>query len=109
MALIVCQVISERSDQLTFTWSDGTNPFEPYSLSRLQLEAFREAVRTARTQLAELVRLHLSAPVSLELQQEAGHALAMAGHRLHQAVFTPEAEQQQRADNVRTWLAALNE
>ena len=79
MSLIVCQVIADRPDQLTFTWSDGTNSFEPYSLTRLPLEAFRAAVRVARERLAELVQFHLDPPAPPEQLRQASHAV---GRRL---------------------------
>jgi hypothetical protein len=107
MSLIVCQVIADRPDQLTFTWSDGTNSFEPYSLTRLPLEAFRAAVRVARERLAELVQFHLD-PAPPEQLRQANHAIALAGRRLYETIFAPDAEQISRAAVVRNWLAELN-
>jgi hypothetical protein len=108
MTLIVCQVIADKPDQLTFTWSDGTNPFEPYSLNRLQLEDFKKAVRTGRAQLSDLVQLHLD-PAPPDQLRQASHALALAGRRLYEAIFAPDVEQLPRAAAVRDWLAALQE
>ena len=108
MTLIVCQVIADKPDQLTFTWSDGANPFEPYSLNRLQLDDFKKAVRTAREQLSDLVQLHLG-PAPADQLRQASHALAVAGRQLYEAVFAPDAEQLPRAEAVRAWLAALQD
>jgi Novel STAND NTPase 1 len=108
MSLIVCQVIADKPDQLTFTWSDGINSFEPYFLNRLPLAVFREAVRVARNRLTDLVHLYLDSNLPLEdARRLANQALALAGHELYKALFFPEDDHRGKADVVRNWLTEL--
>jgi hypothetical protein len=58
--------------------------------------------------LSELVALHLE-PQPPALIRQACHALASAGHRLHQAVFTPDPEHSYRALAACQWLEALRQ
>src|SRR5262249_4938688 len=59
MAHIVCQVTA-KTDQLSFTWSDGPAAFAPYHLTGQGLLDFRVAARAARERLRHLVQDYLS-------------------------------------------------
>ena len=105
MTRIVCQVIPDKPDQLTFTWSAEGGFFKPYSLSGMDLQTFHEVATNARHCLADLVKDWL-AQRDDDLRKDA-LAVARAGYDLYRAVLFPDAEQADEARNVRTWLDEL--
>jgi WD40 repeat protein len=102
MARVVCQMLV-RPDRLTFLWSEGPASFEPYHQTGTNLQELRGAARRA----AELLRELAAAPASG--LAEAGAALARAGHELYQQLFRADGAGAEVAQEVRGWLAGLEQ
>ncbi|MCI0456691.1 MAG: hypothetical protein L0Z62_06890 [Gemmataceae bacterium] len=110
MTRIVCQVITDKPGQLTFTWSDGGSGwFRPYSLAGMELDQFQVYVQEARERLADLARDWALQGNSGQDVREDCVALAQVGHRLYKAIFSPEANQETEARSVRRWLDLLQQ
>ena len=103
MSHVVC-LMHVEADRTTFTWSEGPASFEPYTLDGMVYKEFQEIAAEARGKLADLVKDYL---VDEQGMPRSALALAEAGHDLYLAMFRPEAEQAQRARQVRTWLEKL--
>jgi WD40 repeat protein len=97
MPRVVCQVLT-GPERLTFLWSDGTAPFEPYHKTGDNLREFHTLARQAQDRLRQLAADGGSAT---------GVALAQAGHALRQALFRADAAGAEAAADVQSWLVGL--
>jgi WD40 repeat protein len=113
VAHIVCIVESEDK-KVTFKWSDGTVPFEPYELTGPRLELFRQAVRKCREQLDGMAQDYLAWVNAAESDRQARNAdlrktcflLAQAGYDVYGRLFRPD----EPAKTIRNqWLEPLRD
>jgi len=100
MARVVCQVLAQP-ERLTFLWSDGARPFEPYHKTGDNLRAFHALAQQARERLRQLT----TAPPHETSQ--AAFALAQVGHELYRALFQADGNEAEAASAVEGWLTAL--
>src|SRR5947209_4601466 len=101
MARVVCQVLV-KPERLTFLWSDGTASFAPYHLTGAAAQAFHDLASLVDDSLRDLTDPGASQPPG-----ETALKLARLGHDLYEALFQPDAGQQDAAREVQGWLAQL--
>ena len=115
MPEIVCQV-ETQPDQVTFTWSQGKDYFDPYALTGSLVREFDDRARTARERLADLVvAYHEAGAAGAQDEQRAdvrraAHDLAVAGHAFFKALFNPgkaDNSKDRLAREVKKWLLDL--
>ena len=99
---IVCQV-SNRENQVEFIWSAGGGYFRPYTVAGAQLGELREATRTVRKALGEMVSA-LNFAGDGAAAWEPAYGLAEAGFRLYNYLLPSEDE---TAKKIRRWLDEL--
>src|SRR4051794_21572625 len=99
MARVVCQVLVQP-DRLTFLWSQGTTPFEPYHKTGANRTEFLELARRTDGLLGSLASTTAGGEAALEL--------ARAGHDLYEHLFQADDAQQAVGQEIRGWLAGLS-
>src|SRR5262245_27006966 len=101
MARVVCQVLF-RPGRLTFLWSDGTVPFEPYHKTGTNLEEFQALLRRAGERLHGLA----GAGAAHDLGA-AGVVLAHSGYDLYRQLFRADLAGAEAAQEVQDWFEGL--
>jgi hypothetical protein len=113
---VVCQVKADAA-QMTFTWSDGTGQFSPFSFKGGYLRQLQECALACRECLTRMVQDYLA---RTNAKDDAGRQeyevvlrkscflLAEAGYKLHQRLFKPEEDTIPKKQ-VQPWLKKLRD
>ena len=113
MAHIVC-LLNVEADSASFTWSEGPASFEPYTLDGQGFVMFTQLTEQLRGNLRDLVTDYLYSQqenddaISEEVRA-ASLATARTGYDLYKQVFSPAADQRDKAKRVRRWFEALRD
>jgi hypothetical protein len=102
MSEIVCQVLN-RETQVELIWSSGGGFFRPYAIAGSKLLELREATKSVRTALGDMV-CTLNDSGDGPVPWEPSYALAEAGFRLYNCVLPTEED---TAKKVRRWIDDL--